>query len=268
VGATTLAVKSRKIEAFTVSIGIFCQRTQRALDDWKLKTHAAILQAYQKLLRDYEDKLAAAEVQAAQQIQGRNPRENEILIRTELKKGAISVFTAQHYDLFGAIAYSPQGFPQPKLGEAAEEGKYIRFFEQAFEWDQMQYVFYPYYWGRKQNWTVSAQLEDSDPIHMEFLKAGAARVAFSVREGFWPAVRHFLETGDVVFGFDDLTSESYLSINEELRGRLGAPQDEVPYGSPWDVRLPTTLVQVREDDRLPEWVRDETGTWRPRGPSR
>ncbi len=265
VGATTVAVKSRKVEAFTVSIAIFCQRSQRALDDWKLKTHAAILQGYQKLARDYDDALAAAQVQAAQQVQGRNPLENEQLIRTELKKGAISVFTAQQYDLFGAISSSPQGYPQPNFAEAALEGKYIRFFEQAFEWEQMMFFFYPYFWGRKSNWLQRSLLQDSDPLFAEFIKAGSARAVVSVRPGFEAAVAHFLESGETWNGGDlpPITSPLYFSIIEEIKERDQAPGNEVAQGDPWDVHLPTTLVILRDKPSLPEWHKDANGEWIP-----
>jgi hypothetical protein len=256
VGTIVLAVKSRKMEAYTVALAIHCQRTPRLLDDWKLKTHSAILQAYQKQLRDYEEKLAALEVQAAQQIQGRNPLENEQMIRTEIKKGAISVFTAQHYDLFGAIELSAEGYPQSNLAEAAAEGKYIRFFEQAFEWEQMMFFFYPYYWGRKQNWLKRAVLQDTDPLFAEFVKAGAARVVLAVRPGFEQAIAHFLDTGETWDGGDlpEISSPLYVNIIEEIRERDKAPGSELPQGEPWEVRLPTTLIKLRDEKSEGEWV--------------
>jgi len=265
VGTVTLAVKTWRVEAFTVSLAVHCRRTDRALDEWKLKTHAAILQAYQKQLRDYEEKLAALEVQAAQQIQGRNPVENERLIRTELKKGSTSVFTLQHYDLFGAIALSPQGYPQPDLPEAEAEGKYIRFFEQAFEWEQMMYFFYPYFWGRKPNWLKRALLQDVDPLFAEFIKAGSARVVISVRPGFEKAIAHFLDTGQIWDGGDlpDISSPLYVSIIEEIRERDKAPGAEIVQGDPWDVRLPTTLVILRDQAGLPAWQKNAQGEWVP-----
>jgi hypothetical protein len=265
VGTIVLTVKTWKVEAFTVALAIHCQRTPRALDEWKLKTHTAILQAYQKQLRDYEEKLAALEVQAAQEIQGRNPVENEQLIRSELKKGAISVFTAQHYDLFGAISVSPQGFPQPNLLEAAAEGKYIRFFEQAFEWEQMMFFFYPYFWGRKPNWVNRSLLQDTDPAFAEFIKAGSARIVVSVRPGFERAIAHFLDTGETWDGGDlpAITSPLYVSIIEEIRERDKAPGDEIAQGEPWDVHLPTTLIKLRDAATLPQWQKNPQGEWVP-----
>jgi len=265
VGMVTFAVKTWKVEAFIASIGITCRRTQRLLDDWKLKTHAAILQGYQKLLRDYQERLAAAEVEAAVQIQGRNPLENEKLIRTELKKGAISVFTDQQYDLFDAIGFSSQGFPQPDLIEGAAEGKYIRFFEQAFEWEQMMFFYYPYFWGRKDRWLTTSLLQDVDPLFADFIKAGAARLVVSVRPGFEQAVAHFLDTGETWDGGDlpPITSPLYVSIIEEIRERDKAPSTEIAQGDPWDVRLPTTLVKLRDQASLPAWQKNAQGEWVP-----
>jgi hypothetical protein len=44
--------------------------------------------------------------------------------------------------------------------------------------------------------------------------------------------------------------------NGELFGRLFcAPGSEVPVGDPWEVVLPTTLVKLRSDGKLPEWMK-------------
>ena len=265
-GTITLVMIAYRIEAFFVSVGIICRRTQRALDEWKLKTHAAILQAYQKQLRDYEEKLAALEIQAAQQIQGQNPGENEQLIRTELKKQAISVFTAQHYDSFGAIFEGGWHYPQIDLNEAEVEGKYIRFFEQAFEWEQMTYLFYPYYWGRKENWLNRVLLPGVDPLFTEFLKAGSVRVLVPVREGFGPAVAYFLNFGKIWMGGDvpKVSKDPlYVPIIKEILEREKAPGKETPEGQTWDVRLPTSLIILRDNAKLPAWQKNAKGEWIP-----
>ncbi len=263
VGSIPVTLKTFRTHVFALAVEVHTQRTTRKLDEWKLKTHAAILQGYLKMLRDYEDKLAAAEVQAINQVQGRNPLENERLIRAEIKKGAISVFTNQHYELFGAISSSPQGYPQANLPEAAAEGAYIRFFEQAFEWEQMMFFFYTYFWGRKGNWVNRSLLQDVDPLFAEFLKAGAARVVVSVRPGFESAVAHFLDTAQIWNGGElpPITSPLYVNIIEEIRERDKAPGKEVAQGEPWDVRLPTTLVKLRNQASLPEWQKNAQGQW-------
>ncbi|HEY7619204.1 MAG TPA: hypothetical protein VH834_05490 [Solirubrobacteraceae bacterium] len=262
-GAVSVAILAFGIHYWIVGVEVDCQLTPRAYAAWQLETHAAIQQAYLKLERDYQDQIAALEVQAASQVQGRNPLENAMLERAELKKQAIEIFTAQHFDLFGAIEYSAQGYPQPWLSEADLEGRYIRFFEQAFEWEQMMYLYYPYFWGRKDNWPTQALLQDVDPQFAEFLKAGAARVVVPVRPGFEAAVAHFLDTGEIWQGADPptLTSPLYVSIIDEIKERTQAPGTEVAQGDPWDVRLPTTLVRLRPDGSLPSWTKQADGSW-------
>ena len=67
-----------------------------------------------------------------------NPAANLIAIKTELKKNCISILTAQHYDLFNSISTNPfYNYPEINLYQAEAEGAYVRFFEQAFEWDQI-----------------------------------------------------------------------------------------------------------------------------------
>jgi hypothetical protein len=264
-GSLPFAVKTFHVAKIAVAVEVTCQRTSRILDAWRLETHAAIQQGYLKLLRDYQDELAALQVQAVNAVVGRNPVENRQIERGELRKHAIATLTAQQFDLFGAVATAPQGFPELDLAEADPEGRYVRFFEQAFEWEQMMYLFYPYYWGRKDNWLNRSQLQDVDPQFAAFLKAGAARVVLPVRPGFETAVAHFLDTGEIWDGANPplLTSPLYVSIIQEIKERDLAPGDEVAQGDPWEVRLPTTLVRLRPDGSLPTWQKDAAGVWQP-----
>lgn len=264
-GTISLTALIFKINTFTTNVEITCQRAPATLDAWKLKTHTAILQAYQQLLRDYQDQLAALQMQAGQQVQGINPEENAKMIRNELKKGSISLFTNQQFDSFNAIKTSPQGFPEMNMTLANAEGSYIRFFEQAFEWEQMMYFFYPYYWGRKNNWIDRVMLQDVDPLFSDFIKAGSARCVVPVRPGFEQAIAYFLETGQIWNGGDlpTISDPLYVSIIEEIKERDQAPGDEIPQGDPWDVRLPTTLIYLRDKDSLPSWHKMADGTWVP-----
>jgi hypothetical protein len=262
-GSVSLGISTFAMADWYVTVEIDAQRTLTSMTQWQLETHSAIMQAYLELERDYRDQLAALENAAAASVQGRNPDENRMIERIELKKASISVFTAQQYDLFGAVATSAQGYPQIDLINADPQGRYIRFFEQAFEWENLQYLFYPYFWGRKARWLTSALRQDADPEFAEFLKAGAARVVVPVRPGFEAAIAHFQDTGEIWEGADPptLTSPLYVSIIDEIKERTLAPGTEVAQGDPWDVHLPTTLVKLRPDDELPAWTKQPDGEW-------
>jgi hypothetical protein len=246
-----------------VAVEVKCQRTDRALLKWRLETHAKLTQAYKARLSEYEEKLAALEVQAGVAIQGRNPALNLELMNDELKKHCITILTEQHFDLFGAISTGGFNIPQIDLFENAAEGPYVRFFEQAFEWEQMTWLTYPYFWGRKSQWNERLSYEDVDPLFNQFLKAGYCRVVVPVRPGFEGAVDHFTTYGEIWNGgpLPAISNPLYLPIADEIAERLDRPGDEIAQGDPWFVRVPTTLVKLRPDDKLPRWQQNANGEW-------
>ncbi len=73
------------------------------------------------------------------------------------------------------------GFLQLDFPEARAEGAYVRFFEQAFEWENLSWVPYSYFWGRKSTWLDKVSIEDDDADFQAFLKAGYLRVQIPVR---------------------------------------------------------------------------------------
>jgi hypothetical protein len=255
VGGVSIAYYVRQIRELAATVEIFCERTGRALKAWQLKTHAAITQGYLAKVQAYESKLAEAAAAAGVVITGRNPLWNQRITTTELRKQCITMLTAQQFESFGALELSPQGYPQPNLARAEAQMPYVRFFEQAFEWEHLVYFFYPYFWGWKPGWSHRMLLDDVDPLFADFLRAGAARVVFPVRPGFEAAVAHYLETGEIWDGgpAPDVTDPLYVPIIKEIQEAQGAPGDEVPQGDPWLVRLPTTLTKLRQDDELPVW---------------
>jgi hypothetical protein len=125
----------------------------------------------------------------------------------------------------------------------------IRFMEEAFEWEQMQYIFYPYYWNSKNLWFDLSLLEDPDPLFAQFLRAGASRVVVPVRPGFEQAFVYFLQTGQPWDGgtppqvYDPL----YLSIATEIEEADQMPMTETLIEPTWTMRLPTTLTMLRSN---------------------
>jgi hypothetical protein len=257
------ALDTFKVSQVAVAVEVKCQRTDRAMLKWRLETHAKLTTAYKARLSEYEEKLTALEVQAGVAIRGRNPAANMELMNDELKKHCISVLTEQHYDLFDAVQTGAYGVPQLNLAENAAEGPYVRFFEQAFEWEQMTWLTYPYFWGRKSQWAERIGYEDVDPVFSQFLKAGYCRVAVPVRPGFESALDHFMTYGEIWNGgpLPPISNPLYLPIADEIAERLDRPGDEIPQGDPWLVLIPTTLVHLRPDDKLPAWKQNPSGEW-------
>lgn len=263
-GSIGIAMHTFHTPSVVVSVTIDCQRTRGAMTAWRLAAHASIKQGYLKKVADYETKVARAKAEAGALAAAQPVRPTQEMIRAELKRCAISMLTRQHFTLFNSVDDSGT-FAKIRFDQADAEGPYIRFFEQAFEWEQMMYVFYPYFWGRRSEWKAKLSIGEFDPDFDRFLKAGAARLVIPVRPRFEEAVLHFLETGQVWQGGEppNITSPQYVHVVEELKAQTGAPGQEVAVGEPWTVRLPTQLIALRTLPGLPAWTQQADGSWQP-----
>ncbi|MCU5086969.1 hypothetical protein OCA23_27140 [Bacillus cereus] len=262
-GSIPISIFAGNVQAYTVSIEVHCDVTEMAMEQWKIDVFTTLRQAYEKRLGEYEEKLAKL-LEKRRGIQGFNPIYNEKLIKDELKKGAISIITQQHYDFLNAVTHNDK-FPQIDLNVVENQGNYIRFFEQAFEWENITFLFYPYFWANKTTWYERFDFEDTDPLFSNFVKAGAVRVVIPARPGFEAAIDHFMKTGEIWNGAElpDITDPLYLPIVEEIKGQMGAPTDEKPWGKTWKVIIPTNLVSLRQSDTLPAWEKNKYGEWVP-----
>ena len=292
VGAVPIAVSAPNIGQVSISIEIRCRRLGSALRQWQLQTYEKIITAWQKLQSDYESKLAAMQFQKATvgPLGATDPEANRLTERTELKRECIAILDNSNQTVRGVSKnIAIQNWPDPKpvdpndpsnpvLPEpilpfgfnpqnnktAQELGVYVRWFEQAFEWENIAYVLYPYFWGRRQLWPQRLNLRNDDPLFLKFLQAGYARVVLPVRLGFEWAVHFYFHTGLPWLGGglppigDKTQNPLYLDIAEEIKALTGggeAGEAETPIGEPWEYTLPTTLIKLRKDDALPEWHR-------------
>ena len=269
IGSVPLSVVSYDVSAFSVHVVGTCKRDDKGagtLDQWKLKTFEKINAAYQALQTAYDQKVAQAEAQTGIMIEVRNPAQNRVIEKTELKKLCITMMTGQDFSQFNAMTDppdKPKTYPEVDVYEALDEGRIVQFFEQAFEWEQMTYLFYSYFWGRKKNWVNVTQISHPDPMFAQFLTAGAARVVVPVPLAYVDSVKYLLQNPhhkkklrDKVWkGGERPTIEDkeglYISITEELRNQTDDLNGAKPEGDPWEFTLPTTLVWLQPDATLP-----------------
>lgn len=263
-GTIPVSVATYDVTAFAVNIQGICLLSDGGKEKWRIQTFDKIYTAYQALQTAYDQKVAQAEAAQGPVIQGQNPATNRVVEKTELKKLCITMMTGQHFDAFGAMTDppdKPKTYPEVDVLQALTEGRVEQFLEQAFEWEQMTYLFYSYFWGRKKNWVDVSLLADPDPLFAQFLTAGAARVVVPVPIAYAEAVQFMLrepgkDLGKKVWrGGERPTIEDknglYVSITDELRSQTDDLAGATPEGTPWEFTLPTTLVWLQPDATLP-----------------
>ena len=255
--------------SFAVSVTVRAKPSDAHLDKWRRKAFAAIRTAYDARLaewREYQSQLDFEKPEVTDRLYGRNPTSNKAVIRQELQREAIEIFrnASLNFDLINS-AMSAGGVPRIDFASLSEASPEIMFLCQAFEWENMTYILYPYFFGRRPEWPTKMLFADVDANMVEFLKSGAARVQVPVRPGFEAAVDHFMMTREPYFGqgLPQIGDDLYLPYVDEARAAFGVTlggthHDELDF----DVTVPTTLVVARagrkidtEGGTLPSWVK-------------
>jgi hypothetical protein len=186
-------------------------------------------------------------------IPGRNPLTNTEIIRNELKRACLSMFFGMDLDAISAFRSTDPASPdywRIDFARVGALGRQIAFVERAFEWENMTYMFFPYFYGRFGEWSRRViELADADPNMAAFLKAGAARVLVPARPEFAEALLQFAERGSLGLGMESLLTadDAIEAMIAEVRNRgADSVPNAVPEGDPWEVRLPTSLVLLQD----------------------
>jgi hypothetical protein len=267
---------------WALDVVIYCKRSSEYYEKWKIDTYSKIVAAYNSRNLAYEEWLKAQYASSGFGFDGsgKNTEFNRKIERNELKKRCLELFSGQRWESFDAATdgiFNVSAHPEILFEESIREGNIARFFEQAFEWENMSYVFYPYYYGRKANWLTVNNLDDAnDPLFSSFLQSGQARVEVPVRPNFENFVLLFNIISNVVAGWGGawqfqtslfrgagisneflpgIADPLYISIAQELAAAVGFSMDSdgiVGHGpkvvGSYVQKVPTNLVYVTPRD--------------------
>lgn len=258
----------------------------RAIEQQKVdKENQEALLQYNTQLATYRNRVAELKATTVNVLlQGQSEAFNREIIRTELKKHCLTMLTKEFDsddsdDILGkidAVQGRSDNFNFPKfqveeedgklttasfesgeledviypaivIDDARKKGRFIQFLEQAFEWQQLAYIFYPYFWAQQPDWiAMMSRSDDADPNMTAFLQAGSVKVLLAVTPAYDDAVLHFLATREPWEGGPApvIGDPLFIPLHEEMRKRQDDLYNAVPEGDPWTFVLPTSLVYL------------------------
>lgn len=229
-----------------INTTIECALSDEAIVEWKKEVFAKLMEAYNEQLRIYTEATKEAK-EIGTKLLDSNPLFYRQFEQTVLQKNCISYLldnSPNSTKKFGLGFYTGTTFDTHTITQGQQLNDYasfVKFMEQAFEWNLMSYKFYPYYWGKKDDWTELYQFDTNDAIFRNFMQAGMARVVVTVKPGFEDAVMHYLAFGQLWNGgqVPVLGDPLYLSIVDELK------EQEYEVEETWETVLPTNLVVLQ-----------------------
>lgn len=275
-GSISVVVAYRRTNSYSGSLKVKCISDPRLLTEWQQDTFATLQTAYQKKLDEYNEELklqqAALQAEADQEKSEdySNSAINRLIEERELKRASIEMMSKPYcYDLglnfTTCKTYTCQSqcdeeelkanIPEIIQNQALENyAGFIKFFETAFQWEILSYIFYPYYYNEKCRWYELLQTKNADPIFEAFLQSGMAKVLVPIRPQFEKSVLWYLETGEISPECD-LVPETADNRYESLLKELGN-QDEVTVEGTWKTRVPSTLTIIQAESA---YFKDEKG---------
>jgi hypothetical protein len=252
-GNVPVALQGINLTGFEVNVEIQCVPLPQTYEQWQNDTYAVILSGYTAQLQAYNDEKAGQSVQQTNPVDTNSPDQNARTITQELKRQVVEMLTGTRFTGLNAISWALQGTlttqPTTILATAARVAPEIQFMEQAFEWETLTYICYPYYWADSSRWPDLAVIEGNDTNFADFLRAGSARVVVAARPGFEDQVNFFVQYG-ILWGGGPMPAPGdpdYLSVADEIKAMQQRPID-VTVIDTWQVRLPTALIWLQNED--------------------
>ncbi|EHR69853.1 hypothetical protein BurJ1DRAFT_0980 [Burkholderiales bacterium JOSHI_001] len=253
-GTVPVSIVATGLSPILCNVDLLCEPLPETVLAWQIATYEQIAAAYTAMRQAHLDELARSELDEAGLADG-SPGLNAQTLREELKKHVIGSLTANAFRGRKSLKWDASGDKPPAVDmpNAILSAPRLGFLEQAFEWENLSYVLYPYFWAENERWAELQPITGSDPDFAQFLRAGSARIVVPARPGFENHVQFFLATGIMWSGgpVPAIDDEDYLSIADEIRAMQRRPADGTPAGEPWEVRVPTTLVWLENESPLP-----------------
>ena len=272
-GSIPFVIRYKRTNSFSGSLKVKCVTDPALFKEWQEDTYLTLQSAYQTKLDQYNEELklqqAAIEAENDQSNNENfsNPALNRLIEERELKRISIEMMSKPYCYDFGKNFYECKSYEckdecrdikstAPNViqnRELEKYGEFINFFESAFEWEILTYVFYPYYYNPKCEWSKLLQTKHDDPIFEAFLQSGMAKLLIPVRPSFEKAIMHYMETGEIYLNGDlvpETDDDRYLALIDELQN----PESIVE--GKWQTRVPSTLTIIQSNST---YLEDEKG---------
>lgn len=252
-GHVAFQVKGHNVRNYTIKVTVNCELSTGYIANWKTENFNTVIRAYEEAYRKFQEEQARIDAEQKEKEDEAKNRQGNFYRHMEhdtLKHNCIAYLLQDYLNTPGqettnrADKTMEMDNFQVYLTENPDQyAALAKFMEQAFEWEIMDYTFYPYYWANRKSWKEFYLSENMDPLFRSFLQAGMARIIVTVKPGFEAAVQFFLETGLIWNGgaVPVIGDPMYMSIVDEMRQPTGEPQ-----GKYWITRLPTTLTILQD----------------------
>lgn len=221
--------------SMTITVDVWAKPSDEKIKEWQTECYERLVEAARLQYENEHERLK----QQRERLSDELKREDALVLRKiekeELMKGVLRWLVGPDFELYPSdklklppsLGLNPEGqlefYDQSTQSVKTEYwlptlryGEMIKFLHQAIEWENVNYVLYPYFWTDpdKERWDFKQSLYHDDYVHRSFLRAGASRVVLTVRPGFEKDFLSFMEGSlDHILEGD----HQYMTVADELK---------------------------------------------------
>ena len=174
-GKVTVGMHISGASSAEVGFEVKCVPSEQAMAEWQLAVYDALFEAWRGWDQQFRTQQLSQGGPNLSGINGRSPSRNKELVQAELKRQVIT-WLLNDIDFGGVGAMVPGDWNRYDINRARDSARLIQFFEQGFEWGNLTFMLYDYFWARENQWQALADIEAADPEFARFLRCGSARV--------------------------------------------------------------------------------------------
>jgi len=229
-----------------VNIEIQCGPSDRCMDEWRIRIYAAVMRAYQERLAAYNLRVEGGPQGRAAT---RSPLANRQIEQRELRNACLRLLLERMLTLTGMDSQGSTSSPPSEF--AVYEPRYLQFFDEVLEWNEMVYSFYasPGLGGGSGGGVELGSLAaDDDALFASFLQADQARVLLPVQPAHVMAFLYFYSSGMLWASGDRLAPANPVDVALVNDLKQAGPQRQPirPIGPCWEVLVPTAMQVLDE----------------------
>lgn len=233
-----------------VNVEIGCNPTRRCMDQWRIRTYASIVRGYQERMAAYRARAEGGSLSPAPTC---SPLAHRQIEQRELKNACLRLLLERLLSLTGMSAGAAWGSPPSQF--MVNEPRYLQFFDEVLEWNEMAYSFYasPGLGAAGGVPELGSLAADDDALFASFLQAGQARVLLPVQPAHVMAFLYFYSAGMLWSAPDGQTpvhADDIALVNDLQRAgaRYQGPAHRL--GPCWQVVVPTSMqvLDAPDDD--------------------
>ncbi len=228
-----------------VNVEITCAPSARCMDQWRISTYASIMRAYQEQLTAY---YARADSGAPSRASTRSPLANRQIEQRELKNACLRLLLEHLLTLTGT---PPSGaLLSPPSEFAVNEPRYLQFFDEVLEWNEMVYSFYasPGLGAGGAELELGSLADDDDTLFASFLQADQVRVLLPVQPAHVMAFLYFYSSGMLWMSNDRLApvNPGDIALVDDIKHAEPRHHAIQRVGPCWEVVVPTAMQVLDE----------------------